>query len=154
MNYLDMLEESYALYNLELKPCEHISRLEFISECIFGFDTYEDEVACLMAKKCLQVCRAINDRETFQYISTNDGNLWYLIMVNMPFLSEKIEWGTSIRGAWWDNNNGKVFIVQSHELYYKGEQLGRVELNRKNWASFIDAMISFSVSDSHLTTST
>ena len=50
----------------------------------------------------LEVIDVIINQTQFEYIKDEAKYLNYLTMVNMPFLSNKIEWGTSIRGAWFD----------------------------------------------------
>ena len=76
-----------------------ISRLAYLSEYIFKFTTYETTYSELFAKKALEVCAAINDRKTFDYINNPEGHLWFLLMCNMPFFRSKLDWGTSIRAA-------------------------------------------------------
>jgi len=146
MNYLELLENSYA-QTKECQPDSEMGRLEYLAEYIFMFTTYENIVSSLMANKCLEVCRAITDRKTFGYIGNEDGNLWYLIMVNMPFFEGKLEWGTSIRGAWWELYGSKKFKVQSCGLYEGYDQLLDIEFNSEQWAEFILAMEQFAALD-------
>ena len=142
MNYLALLNHSFE----EIKKCSEnkkITKPEFIGEYIFEFTTYENLVLSLFAKKALEVCEAITNNNTFDYIRTEDGNLWYLIMVNMPFFEGKLEWGTSIRGAWWDLSSSKFFTLKSCGLFENGEQLLEIKFNENQWHEFIEAMIKF-----------
>lgn len=91
----------------------------------------------------MEVCGAITKKKTFDYIATDDGNLWYLIMVNMPFFDGKLEWGTSIRGAWWDLYSSKSFTLKSCGLYEGEDQLLELKFNESQWIEFIEAMIKF-----------
>lgn len=142
MDYLKLLENSYE--QCKESQCDgDMERLEFLAENIFDFTTYENVVSSLMAKKCLEVCRAISDRKTFEYIESEEGNLWYLLMVNMPFFAEKLEWGTSIRGAWWILYNDHQFTISSCGLYVGYEQLLEIKFNKDEWTKFINAMIKF-----------
>lgn len=97
-DYRRMLEEGYGA----IASTEPIGRLEYLSDYIFNFTTYDGEMAELFACKALEVCAAISNRTTFDYIKDAEQYRWYLVMCNMPFFSDKLEWGTSIRGAWWD----------------------------------------------------
>lgn len=56
-------------------------------------------MSVLFARKAVEVCAAINDRQTFDYINDPNDYLWYLLMCNMPFFAERLECGISIRGA-------------------------------------------------------
>lgn len=140
MNYLELLKESYKEVSSEDRELE---KLEFLASEIFGFTTYENEVSSLMAQKALEVCKAISDKKTFDYIASEEGNLWYLVMVNMPFFENRLEWGTSIRGAWWDLWGNKEFTIESCGLFSDGEQILELKLNEGEWPKFIEAMIRF-----------
>jgi len=142
MDFLNLLEHSYE-ENKANRGDQALERLEFLADDIFDFTTYENTVSSMMAQKAIEVCMAINDKKTFDYISNEQGNLWYLIMVNMPFFQNKLEWGTSIRGAWWDLYGDKTFVIESCGLFEDGEQLLEMRLNEKQWGEFIEAMIKF-----------
>jgi hypothetical protein len=99
------------------------SKLEFVGECIFNFTTDESDVSENFASLMLEVIRSILDRTTFKYQSqSEDHKMNYLLMVNMPFLADKLSWGTSIRGAWFDTGysydvfHGNI-IVDDIELF-------------------------------------
>jgi hypothetical protein len=140
MDYLELLNHSYEMNKVYRSD---LGRLEFIADNIFDFATYENIVSSLMAKKCLEVCKAIGDRTTFDYISNAEDNKWYLVMVNMPFLQGKISWGSSIRGAFWDLLGDKEFVLESCGLYQGEDQLLKITFNKDQWGEFIDAMIKF-----------
>ena len=142
MDYLKLLENSYK-QNKKFRGDEELDPLEFLAEDIFKFTTYESVVSSLMAKKCLEVCKAISEKMTFKYIESEEGQKWYLIMVNMPFFNEKLEWGTSIRGAWWKLCGDQKFKVESYGLYVEREQLLEILFNQDEWPKFIDAMVEF-----------
>ncbi len=142
MNYLKLLRESYK-ETTDNRDDPTLEKLEFLANDIFGFTTYENVVSSMMAKKALEVCKAISDKKTFDYIASEGGNLWYLVMVNMPFFENRLEWGTSIRGAWWDLWGDKEFIIESCGLFSDGEQILELKLNETEWPKFIEAMIKF-----------
>lgn len=79
------------------------SKFEFLAAEIFDFTTYDSEVDILWSKRMIEVLEAILNRKTFDYIQSSKENYYnYLTMCNMPFLADKLEWGGSIRGAWFD----------------------------------------------------
>lgn len=146
MDYLQLLEHSHKMSD-EWNPSYSMSRLEFIGEAVFDFTTYEDTVLTLMAKKAIEVCQAISSRKTFDYIKSEDGHLWYLIMVNMPFFQGKLEWGTSIRGAWWDLFGDQKFAVESCFFYEGDNQILEIGFTKNQWTEFITAMAKYTASE-------
>ena len=144
-DYADLLAHSYEVTR-ELLGDK--SRREWISDHIFEFTTYEDVCAKLFAKKALEVCRAITDRTTFDYINTGEGEVnrvWFLLMVNMPFFAKRIEWGTSARGAWWDSYHG--IKLESDSIYRDWEQVLEMDFTAEEWPRFIDALCEFAALD-------
>lgn len=144
MDYLKLLEHSFQC----LRKCDNeamnISRLEYLSEHIFDFTTYDGAMDELFARKALDVCVAINDRNTFEYLESSEGYQWYLIMCNMPFFASKLEWGTSIRGAWWGMYGSQTFELSSCGLWEDGKPLAApLKFNREQWEAFIAAMLEF-----------
>jgi hypothetical protein len=140
--YKEMLQTGYesAVANAEGCGEYNLSKLKFLADDLFEFSTYENDIATTMARKAVEVCQAISDKNTFDYITTDEGNFWYLIMVNMPFFQDKVDWGTSIRGAWWATYhnlhlkiNGCAFTGE-FELSFKDEE---------SWLDFMSALIEF-----------
>lgn len=77
------------------------SKLEYLSEYVFDFITYDSELSKTLGLMMIEVIQAIVDKQTFEYIKISDANyVTYITMINMPFLKNKLSWGTSIRGAW------------------------------------------------------
>lgn len=135
-DYRRMLEDGYV------QTGAPATRLEYLSDHIFDFTTYDRAMAELFATKALEVCAAINDETTYKYIEDPERYRWYLLMVNMPFFAGRLEWGTSIRGAWWD----APLDFTSTGLFLNGEQLTEVLdfTSRGAWADFIGAVLAFS----------
>ncbi|MFJ3117838.1 hypothetical protein ACIPI6_14985 [Pseudomonas protegens] len=118
------------------------SRLEYLAGAVFDINTYDGEIDHLMAAKAVEVCRAISDKTTFEYIKDPENYRWYLIMCHLPFFADRIEWGTSIRGAFWDSYAGVSF--QSCMLFDHGAQLHEpMKLSDEGWKEFIAAVIEY-----------
>lgn len=140
-DYRRMLEEGYE----EVASTDAIGRLEYLSDYIFDFTTYDGEMAELFARRALEVCAAISDRATFDYIKDADQYRWFLVMVNMPFFADKINWGTSVRGAWWDEPSKGAIKFESCGLWLDGEQLHEsMDFTRDQWCEFVAAVLAFS----------
>ncbi len=148
MNYLELLNHSYE-ETKALGGCAPESRLEYLGDHIFDFTTYDGEMSALFARKAVEVCDAINARTTFDYIKDPENYRWYLLMCNMPFFASKLEWGTSVRGAWWNH----TITFQSCGLWQGDEQLAdEMKFTGEEWAQFTAAISAFAnnaLSNSH-----
>lgn len=136
MDYLEILEKSYQETRLMDRSLNN--PLEYLSDYIFNFTTYDGQIAEVFAQKAIEVCTAITNRETFEYIEVPSNYKWFLIMCNMPFFSEKIEWGSSIRGCWWDDHEG--IRLETTGLFIRGEQITGITFGKQEWEKFIKAM--------------
>lgn len=146
-DYRRMLEEGHAETDAS-QGQGRTSRLEYLGDYIFDFTTYESEYSELFAKKALEVCTKISESKTFEYIKEPEGRLWYLLMVNMPFFADKLDWGTSIRGAWWDKPLHKKIEFSSCGLFLDGEQLHEtMEFTIDQWREFVAAVVEFGVEE-------
>ena len=102
-NYKEQLDKLY----LEEKDneCPPDNKFQFLGNSIFNFTTYDGAIDELFAKKMIEVIDCIVNYKTFDYHKHGEDEanyINYLTMVNMPFMKGKLEWGTSIRGAWFD----------------------------------------------------
>jgi len=140
MDYLKLLEESYREQQREDAL---LSRLEYLSVHVFDFTTYDSSLDDFFAEKALEVCRAITVGETFEYIKDDENYKWFVAMCNMPFFADKIDWGGSIRGAWWSMYGGFKFEIESCGLWQDGRQLKILRLDAKNWLFFLEALDAF-----------
>lgn len=147
MDYKELLAHSYKVA-AEASECPPESRLDYLGSDIFNFTTYDGEMSALFARKAIEVCAAINNRLTFDYIKEPNNYRWYLLMCNMPFFSERLEWGTSIRGAWWGAMPGKQIELQSCGLWLGNEQLHQtMKFSREEWEKFIAAVVEFAADE-------
>lgn len=112
-----------AALTLRFEDMKHLtaghtwSRAEFVSKDVFCFTTYDSEVDEMLASNMLEVITCILDRKTFEFQGVCDENyLTYLLMVNMPFLKNKLDWGGSIRGAWLHIREKEGFEVCCGEI--------------------------------------
>ena len=119
---------------------ENSSPLEYLSCYIFEFVTYDGELDELFARKALDVCLAISSKKTFEYIEDPDNYQWFIIMCNMPFFSNKLSWGTSIRGAWWELYNDDTWDFHTTGLVDGHNQITDIKFTHKEWLCFIVAM--------------
>lgn len=149
MDWLKILNESYE----ETKAWSNATdtRLEYLGDWIFDFTTYDGGMAELFASKALEVCDAITNKTTFDYIKDERSYEWFLLMCNIPFFSSKIEWGTSIRGCWWDSYKEGIKL-DTCGIFVDGEQVTEHTFNENEWLEFLNAMELFSQQDDKETT--
>ena len=144
MDYLQLLIHSHAVENAFGSTSRKTTRLEYLSNHIFEFITYASDIDELFARKAVEVCNAITNRKTFDYIKTEEGHVWFLVMCNMPFFENKISWGTSIRGAWWDIDGNQNFEIDSCGLWEDEDQiLEPIKFDEAAWGLFMHAVINF-----------
>ena len=117
-NFKQELSELYKMW--ENMPCPPETKMEFLGATIFDFTTYDGDIDILFAERMIEVIECILNGTTFEYQSDRDKYVNYLTMVNMPFLVDKLEWGGSVRGAWFDNH--KQYKIDCDRLIIeKGE---------------------------------
>lgn len=135
MNYKQILEDGFT-YMAD----KDSSRLEFLCDYIFDITTYDSEMSELFADKAINIAGAINEKTTFDFIKDPERYRWYLLMCNMPFFATKLEWGTSIRGAWWDYD----IEFNTCGLWDGEEQIiETMKFTQDEWMKFIAAIIEF-----------
>jgi len=120
MDYLEMLEESYQESKENCFTCEPPSKLNFIATQVFLIWTYDSSIEDKMGLEFLKICDVITKRNNFQFIESEESYELYLRTVSYPFFEDKLEWGSSIRAAWWKHNPVEI---DSCGLYYEGKQL-------------------------------
>jgi hypothetical protein len=136
------LDESILRHSYEMDG-QAETRSGFLANAIFGFITYDDDIDTIFGRKAVEVCLAITEKRTFAYQEETDNYQWYLLMVNMPFFRDKLEWGTSIRGAWWNIHGDDTFTLTSDGLWVGREQQTTWTFHEKSWEAFIFAMAKF-----------
>ncbi len=143
MDYLELLEHSYEVERTD-GECPPESRLEYLGEQIFDITTYDSEMSALFARKAVEVCFAINNRLTFDFIKEPNNYRWFLLMCNIPFFADRLGWGTSIRGAWWSAGPGNQIEFQSCGLWIGNNQCADgMKFSAEEWGKFISAVVEF-----------
>ncbi|BBB59896.1 hypothetical protein UNDKW_1623 [Undibacterium sp. KW1] len=137
-NYKNLLENSYRI---QCELDDEMSRSAFLADYIFCFTTYDSDIGEMFARKALEVCAAISNQTIIRYTENEDDYRWYLLMINMSFFAGRLNWGTSIRGAWW-NHEGQT--LEACGLWEGDEQALSLNFTRHEWKDFIAAMVEFS----------
>lgn len=97
------------------------TKFEWAASEIFDLTTYDGELDELFVKKILEVLHAILERTTFEYIKDRDNYITYILVCQMLEQFHWIEWGTSIRGAWFEtyhyNQKTRPILKDNLEIY-------------------------------------
>ena len=123
--YIELLDKNFK--EEQHLECAPETKMEYLGSSIFDFTTYDGEIDILLAEKMVEVLKAILNKNTFEYIKNKEKYLNYLTMVNMPFLTDKLDWGSSIRGAWFDN--------------WKEYEIDGIKINKQELEVFIAQLI-------------
>lgn len=68
---------------------------------LLGYTTYDAGVDIELAPRFIAVLKSILNGSSYGFIEISRQNyLDYLQVVNLPFLKNRLDWGTSIRGVW------------------------------------------------------
>jgi len=140
LDYLELLENSFSKWK-ELQGCGPETRLEYLSDYVFDFCTYDSDLSIIFATMAVDVCEAINKRTTFEYINKGQSNYQtFVLMCNIPFFADRIEWGTSIRGAFWN-----CTMTLSGRIFWFGDTQGEddISFTKDKWEEFITAVCTF-----------
>lgn len=137
MTYLKLLNDGYDA--CKEQSSYEVSKFEYLSDYIFDFTTYQSDMSELFGRKAVEVALAITGASTYKYIENDENCMWYLIMCNMPFFADRIEWGTSIRGAWWNISD----LFETTGLWHGQGQVTALDIDDKGWCDFMLAIEDF-----------
>lgn len=106
-----------AYFNEQEKKCI------FLSSAIVGITTYNDDLSAEFGKMILDTLIQIKNRTTFEYIKDENNYKNYILSCN--FIESWLNWGTSIRGAWFD---GKIKVDEPLiNVGYDGDEIAITE---------------------------
>lgn len=134
----DLIEAQYDEY---LTMFESDKYLWAASE-VFNLTTYDDFLDEVFVKDIVDivdVLKAILKRETFEYIRDGRNYMKYIWICQLLNEFNWISWGTSIRGAWFENNP----MAPARDIVVREWSRGRIKpvpFTEKNIAAFIEFM--------------
>lgn len=105
----------YKLWNTDDE--EEPTKAMWLVDEYFNLTTYDDDISQEWGDAIIEILGVINDDNNFDYINSSDENYKkYLMVVNLLEQEQLIDWGTSIRGAWFDFGNIKKVKELMNEL--------------------------------------
>lgn len=116
MDALQILKRDWDEYR-NFRPFE-VTKYEWLSENIFDLTTYDNSLNERFGKKIFDVCKTILDGATFEYIQKSEQHyVDYILVCQLLEKFRWIEWGSSIRGAWFEEQDESRYIF----AYWDGE---------------------------------
>lgn len=108
---------------------DHRSKYEWAAGNVFDLTTYDGWLDELFVKHILEVCKVILDRTNFEYIKDEHNYVRYILVCQLLNDFRWIEWGTSIRGAWFQE---EYFKPWGSDTVIKSRPI----LNEYEWSEF------------------
>ena len=120
MNYPNNIEQDYKEFKEQserddptLGYTEEELRYIWFAEDIIGFTSYDDELSYKMGKKLFETCKAIILSNQIELI--NNDYEYYIICLNL-IGEDNLDWGSSIRFCWF-NDNDKTYRITDAVKY-------------------------------------
>lgn len=139
-NYFNILDDLWKDHNAFMfhseDNYEDLTKLEWLSSQIFEFTCYDGEIIPYLAQKMVEVLEVIVEKKQNEYLESLDNLRNYYLMINMPFLKDKLEWGVSVESAWFDQDER---FNSAYKLYCE-----RLSVPIINFGDFITQLISWS----------
>lgn len=108
-------------------------RLMFLSNGVVGLNTYDDALDYEYGKMIHDTMIQIKEGTTFEYIKNPDDYRKYITSCN--FIDGWIDWGTSIRGAFFAHDGR---IIPSHPLMNTDYGSDYIETDREFMGWFVE----------------
>ena len=106
---------------------ESENKYEWCSNYVFDLTTYDNELDEIFVKKIFEVCKAILEKRNFSFFKDNDEKYReFIIVCQLLCRLNWINWGTSIRGAWFDENRKEQSPIIEGDIgtvYFSEENL-------------------------------
>lgn len=109
MTTLEIYERDYQSY-CDIQ--EDTNKYEWAASNVFHIITYDGGLDELFVKIIIEVCEVILNRTSFEYIKDDDNYMSYILVCNLLSRNTWLEWGTSIRGAWFEVQGGSWPILE------------------------------------------
>ena len=93
-------ESLYTYFNEREKRCL------FLASELLDITTYDDGLSVEFGEMILETMIQIKNQTTFKYIEDKEKYKQFILSCN--FLNGWLEWGTSIRGAWFNYYDSKI----------------------------------------------
>lgn len=138
IDFARVLEESFLIP--DGSGYFYATRIQFLAREVFNLTTYESDFDELIGQEIFDVCMAITHKRNFDFVKDDEARGKYLRCVNMQFFKNRLDWGTSIRSAWW-SHGGQV--LETCGLMDGQFQILKIEFTGDEWEAFMVTLEAF-----------
>lgn len=117
---------------------EEPSKLEWVATSVFDLVTYDGDLDERFAKDILEVCKVILEKRNYEYIEDEQNYVKYILVCQLLDKNYWINWGTSIRGAWFEVNESKDILDEFEWWSDKHHVIEGVPFTPENLKALID----------------
>lgn len=107
-DWLEIKEEIYGDESFHEQYTVAQKRAMFLSDGIIGIVTYDSDLDLYFGEMIIETMLHITNGTTYQYIEDETNYKKYIQSVN--YIISMLDWGSSIRGAWFDAYRGTLKI--------------------------------------------
>lgn len=131
-------KRAYLEFSTGVECCG--SKYEWAASEIFGLATYDGDLDKLFVERICDVCKYIAAGKTFEFINMSEENyITFILVCQVLYKKNWINWGTSIRGAWFDDGCGDYILDWWVEYCVTNEKvIFKVPFNTENLLLLIE----------------
>lgn len=138
MDVIELYRKEYAFETEVIQ--EGSTKYTWAASQVFELTSYDRSLDELFVKKIIEVCKAILEGRTFEYIRDESRYVTYILVCQLLEHLNWIEWGTSIRGAWFEESHEKYHPSQPILKYLYTDEETSVPFTVDNLKALIEFM--------------
>lgn len=112
------------------------SKYSWASDLIFDLTTYDGSLDEKFVKSIIEVCKVIIENGTYEYIKDERNYVKYILVCQLLDKFRWLDWGTSIRGAWFEKDTDSKEILEEYKWW---------TIEDGNWITHIIDAVPFSI---------
>ena len=136
MNTIDIYRKNYE------EVCswhdDEYDKYEWAANYIFELITYDAALDEKFVKDIIEVCKVIIDKRNYDYIKDDNNYIKYILVCQLLDRFQWINWGTSIRGAWFELSKTPDSKVILEKLSNNTEEVHFSHNNLKTLIEFME----------------
>lgn len=109
---------------------------------IFGLTTYDSAMDEYFVGKILKVLSVIDHQQNFEFIKVQENLIDYTMVVNLKDIESVLDWGTSVRGAWFGVSKDNPFNPHGDLCTESDKSLTSI-VDRGDFSNFVTALTVF-----------
>jgi hypothetical protein len=135
MTVLERIKQSYE----DFKNLTDDNVWGWLSNEVFDLTTYDEELDEMFGRKMIEVCKVILEGKTFEYIRNREKYVQYILACQPLEKHGWINWGTSIRGSFFEDCEFNENAKELCSCCYSGDKIPFTKETLKELIKFIEA---------------